>query len=142
MPCAMSKHKNFLQRRLKVHPNRLCSPLTSSANCGRYWHRQPFPRNNPKPDKSRKQHREHPMTDRGAGSKQHPIPACSRMFPKRRGTKSLQRSNRVSQDAKSAPTFDGGMPNTQPLSNLFLTVTSNKRERRNKKRRVRILFCV
>src|SRR5712692_1729957 len=64
------------------------------------------------------------------------------MFPKRRGTKSLQRSNKVFRDGKSAPTCAGGTPNTQPLSNLFLTVTSTRRERRNRKRRVRILFCV
>src|SRR6266567_922776 len=82
------------------------------------------------------------MTDRGAGSKQHPEPACSRMFPKRTGTKSLRRSNKVFPDGKSARTCAGGTPNTQPSSNPFLTVTSTKRERRNKKRRVRILFCV
>ncbi len=63
---------------------------------------------------------------------------CSRMFPKRRGTKSLQRSNKVFRDAKFAPTFAGEMPNIQPLSNLFLTITSSKQERGNKKRRVRI----
>ncbi len=76
--------------------------------------------------------------DDGQGSGEQATPACSRMFPKRRGTKSLQRSSKVFRDVKFAPTFAGEMPNIQPLSNLFLTVTSSKQERRNKKRRVRI----
>src|SRR6266849_3742181 len=142
MPCAMSTHKNFLQRRLEVHPNLLFSPLNCCKNCACYSPKQPFPRNSRKSSKSRKRHREQTQRETKYRSRQRLIQSCSRMFPKRRGTKSLQRSNRVFRDGKSAPTCAGGTPNTQPLSNLFLTVTSTKRERRNKKRRVRILFCV
>src|SRR6266487_1498842 len=138
MPCAMSTHKNSLQRRLEVHPNLLFSPLNLLTSYGCYWHKQPFPRNSRKRCKSRKRQRGQTQTGRGERSKQRLIRPCSRTFPKRRGTKSLQRSNKVSQDAKFAPTFAGEMPNIQPLSNLFLTITSSKRERRNKKRRVRI----
>src|SRR6266487_556430 len=81
MPCAMSTHKNFLQRRLEVQPNLLCSPLNLLVSCGCYWHKQPFLRNSRKRSKSRKQQREQTQTGRGERNKV--IAAFNQGIPRR-----------------------------------------------------------